>query len=434
MSFSKPTAPPGANDPPSFFAKECKEKKVIIMPLPSTLISGDKRAKPFKRDTIQFKGPEIFQNETIENLQAGLTGLAFCNCCSKAKFNSCLLSAFTTEGGDFDFIEAKKCFIHYYHQYCNLNLAEWKIWCYEEFVKCCYGLDDNGNIINGFDLSYGSLLQKKKVRVCRKVWSYFMGKQCTKHRLQVFADSYKTELSPEGSSLTSRQNYGDATMHGTNLREIHEFYIEAGLENDNKDMMKMGIIRRTQMETFLWFRDHFELVGDPQPNIQQVHLDLIEKTEIYQMYVNEIGKANALSFSSWRKFWAEVFPEVTIREWKNVTGKCRNCGYINGGRRTAKSPAEIAAFRKLHILHKSGLFMMERLTYHLRRAEAEIDDTVFSGIIDVMDNTHCQCPYEANQNTFPNAINQLICGFLQHSKEKQFTIYRGTGDFLLLYL
>ena len=428
MSYSKQIVPPGSEE----LGVKCLPSVVSTkMPRPRAVGSGDTRTKSFQRNKVQFQAPETIQNETIENLQSELTKLAFCECCSKAKFQSCLHSAFITDEGDFSFIEAKKCFVYYHNQYCNKTHDDWKLWAYGEFAKCCYGLDDNGNIIHGFRLSYGSLLHKQTVNVCRKVWSYFMGKFCTKHRMQVFSDAYKMELTPDGSALTERQDYGDATMHNTSLREINELYIEAGIENDDKDMLKMGLVRRTQLETFLWFREHFELAGDPQPNLEQVHLDLIEKTEIYQLYVNEVGKANALTFSSWRKFWADVFPEVTIREWKAVTGKCRHCGYINAGRRIAKSPAEIAAFRKLHILHKSGLFMTERLTYHVRRAEAEIDSTIFSGIIDVMDNAHCQCPYEANQNSFPRAINQLICGFLQHAKEKTFTIYRGTGIFCI---
>jgi hypothetical protein len=109
-------------------------------------------------------------------------------------------------------------------------------------------------------------------------------------------------------------------------------------------------------------------------------------------------------------------------------GKCEACSYINNGRRKAKSPDEIAAFKKLHILHKGGYFMQERRSYHERRKEAMNDDTVLSGIVDIMDNSHCLCPYEANQNNFPNAIHQGICGFLNHSKDKQFTIYRTTGN------
>ena len=175
------------------------------------------------------------------------------------------------------------------------------------------------------------------------------------------------------------------------------------------------------------------MVGDPQPNIQQVHIDNVKKVELYETYVNEIGKATALTYSSWRQFWTDIFPEVHIRQWKNVSGKCTHCGYINSGRRKASSPAEIAAFRKLHILHKAGNFMLERLSYHTRRREAECDDTIFSGILDIMDNSHCQCPYEANHNTFDKAINQGICGFLQHRGEKnKLTIYRNTGKSCLL--
>ena len=84
--------------------------------------------------------------------------------------------------------------------------------------------------------------------------------------------------------------------------------------------------------------------------------------------------------------------------------------FFNSGRRSARSAEEIAAFRKPHILHKSGNFMIERLAYHERRRESEKDETILSGIIDIMDNNHCQCPYEANKNNFSNSINQGICG------------------------
>ena len=224
-------------------------------------------------------------------------------------------------------------------------------------------------------------------------------------------------------------------MHDTNLKEISELFVESGICIDDADIKRMGMVRRTEMETFLWFRDYFDLVGDPQPNLQQVHLDKTEKTEIYEIYVNEVGRENALSFSSWRKFWDKVFPDYTIREWKSVSGKCEHCAAINAGRRQqGNSAAVIAAFRKLHILHKTGHFMPERLSYHTRRKEAAEDDTIFSGIIDIMDNNHCQCPYEANKNNFSCAINQGICGFLRHGCDKGLTIYRTTGGLSFIFL
>ena len=411
------------------------------MPLPRSVAgTRDSRTQTFQRSRVSFQGPNLTHNHTFKTLQERLSNLAFCECCAKAKYNSstkicegenCLNGAFKlAETGEFDYSEAKKCFTYYHDLYCNLDEKRYRIWLYEQFVGCCYGIDEVGNIIHGFQLKYGPITSQRSVRVCRKVWAFYMGDGCTKHKMQTFSIAYKNEYSPEGSTINMRSNYGDTTMHDTTIKEISELFVEIGLGIDDPDIKKMGTLRRTEMHTFLWFRDHFDLAGDPQPNLQQVHLDKIEKSEIYEVYVNEVGKTEALTFSSWRKFWDKVFPEVVIRQWKSVSGKCEHCASINAGRRTAKSPAEIAAFRKLHILHKSGHFMIERLTYHKRRAEAETDETILSAIIDIMDNNHCQCPYEANKNSFSNAIHQGICGFLRHGTEKGFTIYRTTGHLI----
>jgi hypothetical protein len=430
--FSKPVKPQEE------YIKWELQREDAKMPLPRSVAgSGDSRKQTFRRSGISFQGPDEKQNAIIENLQAKLIQLAYCDCCSKAKYNprtkfcegqNCLHAAFLDKStGEFDYLEAKKCYMHYHDLYSNLSAEKWKIWCYDQFGRCSYGLDDNGDIIHGFHFKYGPLENTTTHKVCRKVWAAFMGDNCTKHRMDVFARAYKSEYSPIGSTFTLRSNYSDTTMHDTNLKEINELFVEAGIGIDDPDSKKMGLVRRTEMETFLWFRDHMDLSGDPQPNLQQIHLDKIEKTEMYEIYVNEVGRSQALCFSSWRTFWDKVFPEVVIRQWKSVSGKCEHCASINAGRRAAKSAMEIAAFRKLHILHKSGHFMLERLSYHKRRAESENDDTIFSGIIDIMDNNHCQCPYEANKNSFSNAIHQGICGFLRHGQEKGFTIYRTTG-------
>ena len=64
------------------------------------------------------------------------------------------------------------------------------------------------------------------------------------------------------------------------------------------------------------------------------------------------------------------FSNVKIIKWKNVSRKCDDCAAINNGRLSAQSLNEAKAFRKLHLLHKSGLFMQERYSYHRRRSEA----------------------------------------------------------------
>jgi hypothetical protein len=185
----------------------------------------------------------------------------------------------------------------------------------------------------------------------------------------------------------------------------------------NLEMLQMGTISRHEFDTFMWFKDHFDLVGDPMPNTEdKVHIDKIEKQEIYVMYVNEV-KRNCLTFSSWNKFWKKVFPNVTIKQWKNVSGKCEDCALINNGRLTAHSQAEAKAFRNLRLLPKAGNFMLERLAYQHRRREAKLDPTILSIIIDTTDNNHCAVPYLGSNDSMGHPLHQGILGCFARNSE-----------------
>ena len=99
---------------------------------------------------------------------------------------------------------------------------------------------------------------------------------------------------------------------------------------------------------------------------------------------------------------------------------------INNGRLVAKSREEILAFRRFHLLHKSGKFILERLGYRERRDEVKRDKTVLSIIVDTMDNTHCYVPYFAGNDQLTAPLHQGILGCLEHGSNK-FTVYRTTG-------
>lgn len=272
------------------------------------------------------------QNRPV-NLESSIMALANCDCCSKANFNpitnarncdNCLHKAFRTARGFFDSEEAIKCFDHYFNIYSSKNSHEWKSWCYNEFIKTANGLDNNKSIQHSFLLTYGILNDQRSVSICRKIWMFFMGCQCTKYCMQSFADSYKRNYSDMGVTLTSKNDFGDRTVHAVDLKEIVTLYNEAniGIDPSDSDMLKLGLIGRADFDTFLWFRDHFALAGDPQPNTTEVHLDKCDKSDIYQCYVNEFQEDSKtpLCYQNWSKFWSRVFPEVVIRHWKNVTG------------------------------------------------------------------------------------------------------------------
>lgn len=364
-------------------------------------------------------GPRL----ALANLQKELTKLSTEKCCDKSR--RCLNINFPGEDeGEFDYLEAKKCYLHYLIQYEYLSVGEWDIWIYDKFLHTCFGLDHGGYIIHSYRLSYGTAQDPKTVVVCRKVWMFFH--HISDYEMKILSKSYKNNYSALGSAVGERQLYGDSTNHHSSIKELMQYYMACGIEHDSEpNMLKMGIVSRNQMDTFLWFRDHFETAGDPQPNGSQVHLDKIEKSDLYVLYVQEVQE-NCLTFSSWCKFWKNVFPEVTIRKWKNVSGKCEDCAMINNGRLVARSREEMLAFRRLHLLHKSGNFMLERLGYRERRNEAKKDKTVLSIIVDTMDNTHCYVPYFAGNDQLTAPLHQGILGCLEHGSSK-LTVYRTTG-------
>jgi hypothetical protein len=197
--------------------------------------------------------------------------------------------------------------------------------------------------------------------VCKDVWAYFLN--TSEYRIKLLSHAYKSDKSAIGASINKKTFYSDVTNHDTTVDELRALYEELGLEY-NLEMLQMGALQRHEFDTFFWFRDHFELIGDPMPNTAgEVHIDKTEKQEIYCLYVNEV-RQNCLTFSAWNKFWKRCFSHVKIRKWKNVSGKCDDCAAINNGRLIAKSFEEAKSFRKLHLLHKSGLFMQECFSYH----------------------------------------------------------------------
>ena len=76
------------------------------------------------------------------------------------------------------------------------------------------------------------------------------------------------------------------------------------------------------------------------------------------------------------------------------------------------------------IMHRGGLFMLERIEYRRRIAEAVIHspNTVMSSIIDGASQNHCTIPHPGPNVEFADGLPQHIEGVLTHGHG--FTIYR----------
>ena len=96
-----------------------------------------------------------------------------------------------------------------------------------------------------------------------------------------------------------------------------------------------------------------------------------------------------------KEMWNKLFDTVKIRQVKRVSGKCWACAYINELRQLKKGKESAEACKHLMIMHRGGLFMLERIEYRRRIAEAVLHfpNTVMSSIIDGASQNHCTIPH-----------------------------------------
>jgi len=76
-----------------------------------------------------------------------------------------------------------------------------------------------------------------------------------------------------------------------------------------------------------WLESYFMFHGDYMPNSEEIHLEPIDRVTIYREYVDDMKRLREehLSITKFIFLWKEGFPNVKIREYKAVTGKCCPC-------------------------------------------------------------------------------------------------------------
>ena len=180
----------------------------------------------------------------------------------------------------------------------------------------------------------------------------------------------------------------------------------------------------TSQECFTWQQAYFALF-ESQPTADTIHLDPEKKTEIYTQYRNAMVRAailggkervTVLSIGSFNSLWLAAHPFVKINKVKRVKGKCWTCAYINQIREEKSCRATQEAAKALFIMHRNGLFMLERLAYRRRIFEAVRDnpDKTASFIVDGASSAYNSLPSFGSAQTFPAEYQQHIQGLICH--------------------
>ena len=167
---------------------------------------------------------------------------------------------------------------------------------------------------------------------------------------------------------------------------------------------------------------YFDTFGDKSPTCEdEIKVSVSMKKDVWETYMRQLEKSDKkVSLPRFYELWDSLYPLSINRPWVNIPGKCSICYYIDQMRRKSTSVSVQKALQQAHLLHRGGLFMLERREYKNRVVEALMDDsnnpTIMSIVIDGMDNNKCRCPYKGTQDSFSGAIPQHIIGVKEHGR------------------
>lgn len=180
--------------------------------------------------------------------------------------------------------------------------------------------------------------------------------------------------------------------------------------------------------TFL--AEWFQLAGEQEPNADEIHIDVISQTEVFEEYKTDpyvLSHEKVYSYNSFIKIWRDVFPKIKIREYKNVTGKCAVCDACKNMSSKNRSKSMRLIIRQYKLMHRA-YYMGEKLLYYQRRAEAAgSNGEIGSIIIDKMGTHSTQLPILSNLNSLKPPFPVAVTGAISHGSNET-TFYVSTPN------
>ncbi len=231
-------------------------------------------------------------------------------------------------------------------------------------------------------------------------------------------------LNVEENFYKDNKNFAQSTTEsGISDKLLKKYSVEHGIDLTIQQLAALKIPNNQEnLDAYGFLDAYFNLMGDQQPNRNdEIHLEPCTVKSIYEEYVNDMKlfyseKNSWLTYSAFGKFWHEYFPNVRIREFKAVSGKCNVCGKLSELRKTTMSRCAKEKLTTLHAYHRSA-YMGERLQYSIRRSHAlNFSKECLSIITDGMAQSHCELPHFGQIASTSNKFSQHLQGVLLHGR------------------
>lgn len=162
------------------------------------------------------------------------------------------------------------------------------------------------------------------------------------------------------------------------------------------------------MVATLWLQSYFDKFGSPAPNREEIHIRVMQKYSIYEMYKAEFERVNPprsfIEYTDFIMLWNAIFPRYVSRPWCDIPGKCDTCYAIDYRRRNCGDNIVLEKLKAAHHLHRGGLVMMERM-----RLVFLIFNIGGGDVNNADDDNNNAAAAAAERGTMPRSARGILC-------------------------
>ena len=247
----------------------------------------------------------------------------------------------------------------------------------------------------------------------------------TFHRMKAEAKKdlgYGTHILDTPKDFGSRKTPVMGSRH-KNIHEARKYYAEHKITFESEfDLMLTCIAANDgSIEALTWMDDFFASTGDKAPvGDNRVELNgLYSYQVIYELFKNEVTNNSTemndvITYSTFRRIWRNCFPNVRIKKYLSVNGKCEICALIFDREEHFRTKEDVDYLRFLKAIHRHSVMKCRHHYYANKRLARDYPSIYMSLILDGMQQAHCNLPHRANNKVYDKEVIQHIQGVRHH--------------------
>lgn len=262
-------------------------------------------------------------------------------------------------------------------EYELLTRLEKKVFLMDKMRNMTSGYSTNGYLKVNYVI--GSSLKGPGYGVCHTCFESVYG---ISHK---YLDGLRSNIR-QGVVDVSTRNFNDCTSYSSCpgfTKALRNLMCRRGRPLSYEQIAALEIPNSSaSLACYTWLYYMFDLLGDKMPSSNEIHLEPIKVKELYEEYVvdKRFSGEDILSADRFAYIWRHCFPQVKIREFKAVSGKCGTCALLSQARRSYRDKVTRHHITQMHALHRT-MYMGERLKYYYRRNLAMNEPLKYLSII-----------------------------------------------------